>query len=116
MDVSDAAVILTAAGSEADAVRIGRALVSEGLAACANVIPSARSLYVWKGALCDERESLLIVKSRRDLFAAIRERIRSLHAYELPEVIMLPVQDGDETYLEWIRAATQRDGSGTENP
>ncbi len=116
MDVSDAAVILTAAGSEEDAVRIGRALVAEGLAACVNVIPSARSLYVWKGVLRDEREALLIIKSRRDLFVPLRERIRSLHAYDLPEVIMLPVQDGDETYLEWIRAATRRAGSGTENP
>ncbi|MBN2200650.1 divalent-cation tolerance protein CutA [bacterium] len=114
--MSGAVVIFTATGSEEDALRIGRALVSEGLAACVNVIPSARSLYRWKGVLCDEREALLLIKSRRDLFSALRERIRSLHSYELPEVIMLTVQDGDETYLEWIRTATRRAGSGTENP
>jgi periplasmic divalent cation tolerance protein len=116
MAVGGTAVILTAAGSEEEAVRIGRALVSEGLAACANVIPGMRSLYVWKGVFCDERETLLLIKSRSDLFDPIRERIRSLHPYELPEVIMLPVQDGDETYLEWIRTSTRPAGFGSENP
>jgi periplasmic divalent cation tolerance protein len=116
MAVDGAAVILTATGSEEDAVRIGRALVTEGLAACANIVPGIRSLYVWKDALCDEKETLLLLKSRLDLFDAVRTRIRSLHPYELPEVIAFAVEEGDESYLEWIRKSTRMPGLKTENP
>jgi periplasmic divalent cation tolerance protein len=116
MALDQAAVILTATGSEEDAVRIGRALVAEGLAACANILPGARSLYLWKGALCDEKETLLLIKSRMNLFDRVRARIRSMHSYELPEVIALAVENGDEGYLEWIRNSTRAPGSPTETP
>jgi periplasmic divalent cation tolerance protein len=114
MAVDRAAVVVTATGSEEDAVRIGRALVESGLAACANVVPGVRSLYIWKGVLADERETVLILKTRTDLFDDVRSAIRSLHPYELPEVIALAVEDGDDAYLEWIRTSTRTAGSKTE--
>ena len=104
---SAAVLVLTAAGSEEDAVRIGKVLVEEKLAACVNVVPGVRSLFYWKGALCDEREWLLIVKSRGTLVNALKTRIRSLHPYEIPEVISVAIENGEDRYIAWILESTQ---------
>ena len=99
-------VLVTAPDAEA-AARIGRALVEEGLAACANLVPGVRSIYRWQGAVHDDPEVLLILKTRAALSAALAERVRALHPYELPEVIALPVTGGSEPYLDWVRSASE---------
>ena len=99
-------VLVTAPDAEAGA-RIGRALVVEGLAACANLVPGVRSIYRWQGAVHDDPEVLLILKTRAALSAALAERVRALHPYELPEVIALPVTGGSEAYLAWVRTASE---------
>lgn len=87
---------------------MGRALVEEGLAACVNILSPVRSIYRWEGKLCDEREWLLVIKTRAERFGEIEKRIRSLHAYSVPEIISLPIVEGSPPYLAWVKDMTQR--------
>ncbi len=102
-------VLLTAPDAEVGA-RIARQLVEEGLAACANLVPGVRSIYRWQGAVQEDAEVLLIVKTRAALVGALAERVRALHPYELPEVVALPVAGGSAPYLDWVRSATEARG------
>ncbi|HET6922301.1 MAG TPA: divalent-cation tolerance protein CutA [Anaeromyxobacteraceae bacterium] len=97
---------MVTAPSADKAAEIARALVEERLAACGNVVPRLRSIYRWEGAVQDEAEALLLLKTTRDRFEALRARVLSLHPYEVPEVIALPVEAGHPAYLEWIAAST----------
>ena len=99
-------VLVTAPDLEAGA-QIGRSLVAEGLAACANLVPGVRSIYQWQGELHDDPEVLLILKTRASLLDALTARVRALHPYELPEVLALPVAGGSEPYLAWVRGAAE---------
>ena len=101
-------IIFCATGSEQEAAVLGRTLVEEGLAACASGIPQIRSIYRWKEEIQDERETLLMIKSREDLFEKIRSRIRELHSYEVPEITAVRLDKGDAAYLHWIEAVTAK--------
>lgn len=92
------------------AAQIARAVVEEGLAACCNIVPGLRSIYKWKGELCDEPEVLCLFKTRASLFERLRERIREMHAYEVPEVVSVEIADGLGDYLDWIKANTPGQG------
>jgi len=100
--MTDKIVVLSACASGEEAARIARALVEKKLAACVNVLPAVRSFYRWKGAIEDEQESLLVIKSSRPLFDQLRAEIEKLHSYEVPEVVAVPIVDGSEGYLEWL--------------
>lgn len=100
--MTDKIVVLTTCGSGDEAAKIARALVEKKLAACVNVMPGVRSFYRWKGAIEDEQESLLVIKSSRALFNDLRVEIEKLHSYEVPEVIAVPIVDGSEGYLAWL--------------
>jgi len=100
--------IFVTAASEQEAASIGKTLVEERLAACANIIPHIRSIYRWKEKICDERESLIMIKSREALFERIRSRIKELHSYEVPEITAIAVEKGDEAYVQWIQAVTAK--------
>ena len=95
-------MVLTTCDSEKQAEKLAHTLVDQGLAACVNVLPKGRSIYRWEGKIEDSAEWLLLIKSRRDLFAALRAEIQKMHTYELPEVIAIPVVDGSEAYLNWL--------------
>jgi len=95
-------VVFVTAASPEDAERIGRAVVEDRLAACANVVPAVASTYWWQGAVEQAGEALLILKTCQDLLEPLRRRVRSLHSYTVPEVIALPVVGGDPDYLRWI--------------
>jgi periplasmic divalent cation tolerance protein len=101
-------VVLITAASEDEAARIGRALVDARLAACANIISRIRSIYRWEGKIADEPESLILVKTRRELFPELEREVRKLHSYKTPEIIALPIQEGSAQYLEWIHAETHK--------
>jgi periplasmic divalent cation tolerance protein len=88
--------------SEAEANRIARHLIEKRVAACVNILPGARGIYRWKGRVEESSEFLLIVKTRRDLFASVREELLTVHSYEVPEVLALPVVDGSAAYLSWM--------------
>jgi len=85
--------------------RIAEALVGEGLAACVNVLPRMSSVYRWRGEVARGEECLLMIKTTEDLFGAVRDRIMALHAYELPEILAVPVTSGLAAYLDWIDAS-----------
>ncbi len=84
------------------AQNIAAALVEAGEAACVNVIPGIRSVYRWEGKLCSEVEFLMLIKTSDERFEAVRRRIRQLHTYQLPEIIAVPIVDGDREYLDWL--------------
>jgi periplasmic divalent cation tolerance protein len=81
-------------------------LVKGRYAACVNMIPGITSIYGWKGDICKDNELLLIIKSRKALFAEIQDRIRALHPYEIPEIISCELSGGSEPYLSWISDST----------
>lgn len=94
------------AGSRDEAKKIGRALVEARLAACANVIDGMESVYWWQGRLTEDREAVLIVKTRADLVDAVTARVKDLHGYAVPCVVALPLVGGNPDYLAWIAAET----------
>jgi periplasmic divalent cation tolerance protein len=100
--MKEAVVLLVTTPTTDAAVEIARALVEEGLAACGNVIPAIRSIYRWEGKVQDDAEALLVIKTERRLVPAVKERLPVLHPYQVPEMLVLPVQDGLDPYLEWI--------------
>ncbi len=102
------AVVLTTAGSEQEAVRIARELVEGGLAACVNVVPKVRSIYRWKGAVRDDTEWLCVVKTEAARFEEIAAAVRAVHSYDLPELILLPIEAGEPRYLAWLAGEDER--------
>jgi periplasmic divalent cation tolerance protein len=86
--------------------RIGRSLVEERLAACANILPSMESFYRWEGAIQHDQEVVLIAKTRAALVDALVDRVATLHPYEVPCIVSLPVNHGYEPFLRWIDAET----------
>lgn len=101
-DGTDAVIVLVT-GPDAEALRsLGRTLVSEGLAACVNVLPGVRSVFRWKGEIQEEDEALAVVKSTRGRARRLQDRVLELHPYDEPEFLALPVWAGSPGYLEWI--------------
>ena len=84
-----------------------RTMVEERLAACGHTATAIRSIYRWQGAVHDDAEVLLILKTRAALSGALAARVRALHPYQLPEVLALPVAGGSEPYLDWVRSAAE---------
>ena len=101
-EVTDKIVVLSTCDSEESAARLAHHLVEQRLAACVNILPRARSIYRWKGKIEDTGEFVLVIKSRSDLFAALRSEIEKIHTYEVPEVVALSVVDGAAGYLGWL--------------
>jgi periplasmic divalent cation tolerance protein len=106
MPHSDAIVVLTTVSSEDEAVRLVRTLLERRLIACGTLVPGARSLYRWQGKISDEREILLLLKTRSARVEALQEAFRELHPYKVPELLAMSVDTGLEKYLEWINTET----------
>jgi len=96
-------VLVTAPDAETGA-RLARTLVGEGLVACVNVVPGLRSIYRWQGAVQDEAEVLLVMKTRADRLPALTARVRALHPHDLPEIVALATAGGSDAYFDWVRA------------
>lgn len=99
-------VYITASDME-EAAAIGRILVEERLAACANVHPPIRSIYRWEGAVAEDEEAVLIVKTRADLVDRLTQRVLERHSYDCPCIVALPVNGGNSAFLEWIEKETR---------
>ena len=95
-------VVLVTAGSADEGERIARALVEERLAACVNQVKAIGSTYRWQEKIERGEEELLIIKSRRDLFDRLKQRIEQLHSYSAPEIIALPIVAGSDKVLRWL--------------
>jgi len=98
---------LTTVGSEEDAARIARHLVETKAAACVSIVAPVRSIYTWKGELQDEREWLLLVKTARPA-AELRDLLRAVHPYEVPELLAFPAGFADEAYARWVAEGSAR--------
>ncbi len=105
--MSNYIVIYITTGSVNEAKKIGRALVEEKLAACSNIIFPIRSIYSWQEKICDDKEALMVLKTKKKLFKQIVKRVEELHSYDVPEIIAIPIIDGSSNYLSWINEETK---------
>lgn len=104
--MTDVRVVLVTCKDEDQADRIARDLLEKRLAACVNLVPQIRSLYVWQGKLEESREVMLVAKTRQDLVKRLEAAVRASHSYECPEIVSMPVDQGFEPYLAWVREST----------
>lgn len=102
---AEVVLVLTTIGADADAAALARTLVDERLAACVNVGAPVTSIYRWKGAIEQDREQPLVIKTTGDRLAALETRLRALHPYDLPEFLIVSASGGSTAYLDWVRAA-----------
>jgi len=101
-DLEALTIILTSVGTEQQAVEISEELIDRHLATCVNIIPCLRSIYRWKGKVCEDSEYLLLVKTPKRKFEAVSEAIRAFHSYELPEILAIPVENAEQTFHQWV--------------
>ncbi|HLV88037.1 MAG TPA: divalent-cation tolerance protein CutA [Candidatus Sulfotelmatobacter sp.] len=106
--MTDKRIVLTTCGSEEEAGKIAQYLVENRLAACVNILPQMRSVYRWQGKVESAPEWLLLVKTIAPNFERVRDAIRTLHSYEVPECVMLSIEDGSSSYLQWIEDSVER--------
>jgi periplasmic divalent cation tolerance protein len=99
-------VVLVTTVNQEEAVRIGKEMVKARLAACANIVPGIQSVYRWKGRIVKAQEALLILKSTKPRYRALEKAIKAMHTYETPEIIALPVKEGLDRYVGWVRSET----------
>jgi periplasmic divalent cation tolerance protein len=90
-------------GDKAEARRIGMALVESRLAACVNIVDQMRSLYWWEGQIQEDQETILMAKTTENNVPALKEKVNAMHSYECPCIVCMPVTDGNEPYMAWIR-------------
>jgi periplasmic divalent cation tolerance protein len=100
-------VVLCTCPDRETALHIAETLVDRRQAACVNVLPGITSVYEWEGTRQCEQEVLVIIKTREEAFAAVEETIRTLHPYELPEIVAIPLVKGFAPYLDWIHRTVQ---------
>ncbi len=105
--MSNYIVIYITTSSISEAKKIGRALVEKKLAACSNIISPIRSIYRWQGKICDDKEALIILKTKKKLFKQIVAMVEELHSYDVPEIIALPIIEGSDQYLSWLKEETK---------
>jgi periplasmic divalent cation tolerance protein len=98
--------IYVTCASEAEAHKIAKAVVTDHLAACANIIPGMKSIYRWEGRIEEAHETVLILKTRAELFEAVEKRVKELHSAKTPCIVSLPLAAGNKDYLQWIAAET----------
>ncbi len=104
--MTNARIILTTAGSQEEAGKIAYALVERKLAACVNIVPRIESVYRWQGKVETAQEWLLLIKTQTALYERVRDAVKELHSYDLPECVMLEVTAGSHEYLDWIAKNT----------
>lgn len=99
---ASATLIYMTTGSMDEAKAIGAGLVERQLAACVNILPGMISQYRWQGAVRSDEETVLIAKTRTDLVDALTAHVLSVHSYDCPCVVAVPIQDGNPAFLQWI--------------
>jgi periplasmic divalent cation tolerance protein len=100
--MTDKVIVLVTCGSAGEAKKIARAVVEARLAACGNIVPRVHSIYRWKGKVESAGEALIIFKTSRKRFPALRRAVERLHSYDTPEILALPIAAGAQKYLAWL--------------
>jgi periplasmic divalent cation tolerance protein len=104
--MSEKIIVFSNCGSQEEARRVARALVDTRVCACVNIIPGIQSIYRWQGSIQEEAEWMLMIKTTRELFDRLSAELRRNHSYEIPEVIAIPIVEGNPDYLKWIDRET----------
>lgn len=102
--VTGQVLIYVTTANEEEARRIARTLVEERLVACANVFPPVRSFYWWEGEIQDDQEVVFVAKTERSLVDKVVARVKELHSYSVPAILALPIEAGNQDYLNWVTA------------
>jgi periplasmic divalent cation tolerance protein len=110
-----ALLVLCTCPGESVALELARTLVREHLAACVNRVPGVTSVYEWQGRLCEDAEQLLMIKTTPACYPALEMRLKTLHPYEIPEIIAIPVVTGSRAYLDWLGTTVSPDNTAS-NP
>ncbi len=100
-------IVLITASSNDEAAKVGTALVEDHLAACVNIVSGIRSIFFWEGRVRNEQEALLLCKSRQQLLDRLISRVKELHSYTVPEILVLPVIGGSLDYISWLQNTTK---------
>jgi periplasmic divalent cation tolerance protein len=106
--MTDKRLMLSSASSREEANTLASELVSRRLAACVNILGPVSSVYHWQGEVEHSEEFLLLIKSTEAQLSPIRDAIRELHSYQVPELISFPIESGLESYLAWITASVRK--------
>ncbi len=105
--MSEFCTVYVTTGSDEEALKIARAVVAERLAACANILGPVTSVYEWQGEMREEGEVALLLKTRREHFDRLADRVRALHSYDCPCIVAWPIEAGTSDYLAWLRGQTE---------
>ena len=101
--IADCVLVLVTIPGDSDTEAFARGLVGSGVAACVNVLPPMRSVYRWEGDVEMEQECQVLIKTTSAAVPSLWQRVRDLHPYDVPEFVVVPIIDGNEAYLKWIR-------------
>jgi len=104
--MSEFILVISTVSNEEEGKTIAEKIVTERLAACVSLSSAIQSFYWWQDKISSDREFMLFIKTRNDLYPKLEQRIRELHSYEVPEIIGLPVCQGSQVYLDWIKKET----------
>ncbi|MFW6189076.1 MAG: divalent-cation tolerance protein CutA [Planctomycetota bacterium] len=105
--MSEAIIVMVTCGSSPEAEKLAKQLLADRLVACVNIAGRIRSLFHWEGTVARESESLLLMKTTRERWDALSDRVKELHPYEVPEIIAMPIMVGNPDYLDWVREVTE---------
>ena len=114
-DLEKISLVMTSVGTEQQAVEISEELITRRLATCVNIVPCLRSIYRWKGKVCEDTEYLLLIKTPEKLFEQVSSAIREYHSYELPEILALPVTAAETNFHQWVLQMVEPETEGVED-
>ena len=106
--MTDSGIVFMTASSREEAEKIANSLVEKRLAACVQIISEIKSVYWWEGKICDEKEVFFTAKTTAGLFPELASEVKALHSYEVPEIVFVPIQDGQKDYMDWISGVTKK--------
>jgi periplasmic divalent cation tolerance protein len=101
-DLEEITLIMTSVGTEQQAVEISEELIARRLATCVNIVPCLRSIYRWKGKVCEDTEYLLLIKTPKKMFERVSDAVREFHSYELPEILSFPITAAETNFHQWV--------------
>ena len=113
-DLEKITLVMTSVGTEQQAVEISEELITRRLATCVNIVPCLRSIYRWKGKVCEDTEYLLLIKTPEKLFEQVSSAIREYHSYELPEILAIPVTAAETNFHQWVLQMVEPETDGIE--